>query len=163
MQAIQASKRRLWLSWAFGSASRLVQLGFDAKKLIKINVPPVLSRHTLTGAADVKRWLEHSGTNVCCVDVLTLGVHARKSWIFSRYAFGGSYQVGIIAVPETSFDPKYWLASRRGTWSVLRNLAGYVYYKFWILFKGKCSQNLTSSIFAPAAAGRYALLRSAIP
>ena len=121
------------------SASRLEQLGFDAKKLIKINVPAVSSEHTLTGAADVKRWLERSGTKVCCVDILTAGVHARKSWILSRYALGDSYRVGIIAGPESAFDPKYWLVSRRGTWSVVRNLAGYVYYKLWILFNRKAS------------------------
>ncbi len=121
------------------AASRLEQLGFDTNKLIKINVPPVSSERTLTGAAHVKRWLERSGTKVCCVDILTAGVHARKSWILSRYALGGSYRVGIIAGPQASFDPKYWPVSRKGTWIVVRNLAGYVYYKFWILFNRKAS------------------------
>ncbi len=100
------------------AASRLKQLGFDTNKLIKINVPPVTSERTLTGAAHVKRWLERSGTKVCC---------------------GGSYQVGIIAGPQASFDPKYWPVSRKGTWIVVRNLAGYVYYKFWIFFNRKAS------------------------
>lgn len=116
------------------ASSRLEQLGFDTGKLIKINVPPVTSERTLTGAADVRLWLERSGTNVCCVDIFTTGVHARRSWILSRYAFGGSYRVGIIAGPEARFDPKYWFVSRKGTWLVVRNLAGYVYYKFWILY-----------------------------
>ena len=121
------------------AASRLEQLGFDTNKLIKINVPPVSSERTLTGAAHVKRWLELSGTKVCCVDILTAGVHARKSWILSRYALGGSYRVGIIAGPQASFDPRYWPVSRKGTWIVGRNLAGYLYYKFWIFFNRKAS------------------------
>jgi hypothetical protein len=132
------------------SASRLEQLGFDAKKLIKINVPAVSSEHTLTGAVGVKRWLERSGTKVCCVDILTAGAHARKSWVLSRYALGGSYRVGIIAGPESAFDPNYWFISRRGTWSVVRNLAGYVYYKFWILFYGNTPPSPSSSISAPS-------------
>ncbi len=114
------------------AASRLEQLGFDAGKLIKINVPPVTSERTLTGAADVKLWLERSGTDVYCVDIFTTGVHARRSWILSRFAFGDSYRVGIIAGTEARFDPKYWFFSRTGTWLVVRNLAGYVYYKLWI-------------------------------
>ena len=117
------------------AASRLEQLGFDTNKVIKINVPPVSSERTLTGAAEVKHWLERSGTNVCCVDIFTVGVHARKSWILSRYALGDTYRVGIIAGPEPEFDPKYWLVSRRGSLLVVRNLAGYVYYKSWIFFK----------------------------
>jgi hypothetical protein len=114
------------------AASRLEQLGFDSGKLIKISVPPVTSERTLTGAADVKLWLERSGTNVCCVDIFTTGVHARRSWILSRYAFGDRYRVGIIAGPEARFNPKYWFFSRTGTWLVVRNLTGYVYYKLWI-------------------------------
>jgi hypothetical protein len=113
------------------AASRLEQLGFDTKKLIKINVRPVSSERTLSGAEDVKSWLERSGTDVCCVDIFTTGVHARKSWILSRYALGDSYRVGIIAGPEARFDPKYWFVSWIGTWTVVRDLAGYVYYKFW--------------------------------
>jgi len=134
------------------SASRLEQLGFDPKKLIKIDVPAVSSEHTLTGAAGVRRWLERSGTKVCCVDILTAGAHARKSWILSRYALGSSYRVGIIAGPESAFDPNYWFISRRGTWSVVRNLAGYVYYRFWILFYGKTSPSPSSSISVPSGA-----------
>lgn len=80
-------------------ASRLEQLGFDTKKLIKINVPPVSSERTPTGAA-AKRWIERSGTNVCCVNIFTAGAHARKSWILSRYALGHRYRVGIIAGPK---------------------------------------------------------------
>lgn len=142
------------------AASRLEQLGFDTKKLIKINVPGVSSERTLTGAAEVKRWLDHSGAKVCCVDVFTVGVHARKSWILSRYALGDSYRVGIIAGSEASFDPKSWLVSSRGTWIVVRNLAGYLYYKFWILFDGRASPNPSSSIIpAPTGAQWYSLLR----
>jgi hypothetical protein len=121
------------------AASRLEQLGFDTRKLIKISIPPVSSERTLTGAAAVKGWIERSGTNVCCVDIFTAGAHARKSWILSRYALGDRYRVGIIAGPETRFDPKYWFVSRRGIWLVVRNVAGYAYYKFWILYSGKIS------------------------
>jgi hypothetical protein len=133
------------------AAARLEQLGLDPKKLIKINVPPVSSERTLTGAAEVKHWLERSGTNVCCVDIFTVGVHARKSWILSRYALGDTYRVGIIAGPEPEFDPKYWLVSARGSLLVVRNLAGYAYYKFWILSKGRVSKSPSFSISDPAA------------
>jgi hypothetical protein len=119
------------------SASRLEQLGFDTKKLVQINVPAVPSGRTLAGATAVKRWLDSSGISVCCVDVFTVGAHARKSRILSRYALGDGYRVGIIAGSPDSYDPRFWLASRSGIWVVVRTLAGYVYSKFWILFHGK--------------------------
>jgi len=119
------------------AASRLEKLGFDTKKLVKVSVPAVSSDRTLAGATAVKRWLGSSGISVCCVDIFTVGVHARKSWILSRYALGDRYRVGIIAGSEVSFDPRHWVVSRRGIWIVVRNLAGYGYSKFWILFHGK--------------------------
>ncbi len=121
------------------SASRLEQLGFDTKKVVQINVPAVSSGRTLAGATAVKRWLGSSRISVCCVDVFTVGAHARKSWILSRYALGDGYRVGIIAGSPDSYDPRFWLASRRGIWVVVRNLAGYIYSKFWIQFHGKVS------------------------
>jgi hypothetical protein len=122
-------------TYADRAASTLQDFGFDTNKLIKISVPPVSSDRTLTGAEELKRWLERSGTYICCVDVFTVGVHARKSWILSQYVLGHSYRVGIIAGPEVSFNASHWLLSTKGTRVVVRNLAGYTYYKFWILFR----------------------------
>ena len=126
-------------TWADLAASRLEKLGFDTKKLVRISVPAVSSGRTLAGATAVKRWLGSSRISVCCVDVFTVGPYARKSWILSRYAFGDGYRVGIIAGSPDSYDPRFWLAPRRGILVVVRNLAGYMYSKFWILFHGRVS------------------------
>ena len=126
-------------TWADLAASRLEKLGFDTKKLVQISVPAVSSGRTLAGATAVKSWLGSSRISVCCVDVFTVGPHARKSWILTRYALGDGYRVGIIAGSPDSYDPRFWLASRRGIWVVVRNLTGYVYSKFWILFHGRVS------------------------
>jgi hypothetical protein len=134
-----ASKSNGPTTWADLAASRLEKLGFDTKKVVQINVPAVSSGRTLAGATAVKRWLSSSRISVCCVDVFTVGAHARKSWILSRYALGDGYRVGIIAGSPDSYDPRFWLASRRGIWVVVRNLAGYMYSKFWIQFHGKLS------------------------
>jgi hypothetical protein len=120
------------------AAERLKKLGFDTKKLVKISVPGVsVGRRTLTSATAVERWLSSSEIAVCCVDVVTVGVHARKSWILFRHALGAGYRVGIIAGAPTSYNRTFWFFSTRGTWNVVRNLAGYVYSKFWILCNNK--------------------------
>jgi hypothetical protein len=116
------------------AAKRLEKLGFDSKKIVKISVPGVSTGHTLASATAVKRWLANSGTSVCCVDVFTVGVHARRSWILFRHALGDRYRVGIISGRDVSYDPRFWFFSRRGIWKVVRNLAGYVFYRLWILF-----------------------------
>ena len=93
-----------------------------------------LSHRTLSCALAAKAWLQQNEPSVHSVDVLTVGVHARKSWILARHAFGESYNVGIIAAPEPSYNPNRWLASPRGVWLVGRNVLGYVYATVWGLF-----------------------------
>ena len=116
------------------ATERLEKLGFDTKKLVRISVPGVsFGRRTLTSATAVERWLSSSEISVCCVDVVTVGVHARKSWILFRHALGDGYRIGIIAGPEVPYDGRFWFFSTEGIWTVVRNLAGYVYAKVWIL------------------------------
>jgi len=126
-------------SFAELAASRLEKNGFDANKIVKLSDTDEKLGHTLGGATAVARWLESSGTHVCCVDVFTVGVHARRSWALFRYALGDRYRVGIIAGPQVTYDPSRWLVSRRGIWIVSRNLAGFLYVKLWILLHGKAT------------------------
>lgn len=131
------------------AARRLEKLGFDTAKISKVNVAPVSTNRTFTGAITVKRWLEDSKIKVCCVDIFTVGVHARKSWMLSRYAFGSAYRVGIIAGPEGNFDPKYWFASRRGLAIIGRNVLGYLYYKCWIFYHSALEPGVVRSSLLP--------------
>jgi hypothetical protein len=134
------------------AAKRLEKLGFDTKKLVKISAPAVSPGcRTLASATAVKRWLGTSGTSVCCIDVFTVAVHARKSWVLFRHALGDHYRVGIIAGSKVSYDRRFWLFSTRGIWLVVRNLAGYVYSKFWILFNGKISPCYPEGFQVPVA------------
>ncbi|MGC2194779.1 MAG: hypothetical protein WA628_08885 [Terriglobales bacterium] len=114
---------------AFGD---LVKVGFDMSKVVKISVPYQKARRTFANAMAVRDWLALSGLSTRDVDVFTLGVHARKSWILFRHALGNHYRVGIIAGSETSYSPTRWLVSRRGRWVVARNLMGYLYTQFWV-------------------------------
>ena len=126
------------------AAKRLEELGFDTKKLVRISAPDVaIGRRTLTSAMAIKRWLNNSGASVCCLDVFTAGVHARKSWLLFRYALGDSFRVGIIAGDAAPYNRAVWFLSPRGIWSVSHNLAGYVYSKLWMFYNDAMSTRLT--------------------
>jgi hypothetical protein len=134
------------LTYADLAASRLEKLGFDSNKLVKISVPDEpTGLRTLSSAAEVKRWLDSSGTVACCVDVFTIGVHARKTWVFFRSALGDYYRVGIISGSEVSYDrASSWFLSTRGIWIFVRSLVGYGYSKVWVLFHGNSHPRITS-------------------
>src|SRR6266699_757420 len=117
------------------AVNRLEKLGFHSTNLVKVNVPPEpAGLRTLATASEFRRWLDSSATQVCCVDVFTVGVHARKSWVLFRYVLGDHYRVGIIS---GSGDPdnrgKPWFLSAGAIWTVVRDLAGYVYAKLLVL------------------------------
>jgi hypothetical protein len=117
------------------AARELEKRGVDNAILVKIRAPVTSTRKTYTSAVAVKQWLSSSGLPTHCVDVFTVGVHARKSWILFRYALGGSYRVGVIAGTPMYYDPKRWLLSASGRRLVLRNVGGCLYSEMWIYFK----------------------------
>ena len=134
------------LTYADLAAARLKELGFDSKKLVKISVPAEpAGLRTLTSATEVKRWLDSSGIAACCVDVFTVGVHARKTWVFFQSALGDYYRVGIISGSEVPYDRnRLWFLSSRGIWIFVRSLAGYGYSKLWVLFHGSSNPRIPS-------------------
>jgi hypothetical protein len=116
---------------------RLKTLGIDTNKLVPVNTAAVRFGRTYTSATAVQHWLDTTKASDCCIDVLTAGPHARKSWVIFRSALGDHYRVGIIAGPEVSYDPRFWFVSTKGIWIVTRNLAGYAYSKSWVFLNGK--------------------------
>jgi len=114
------------------AAESLAKLVPAKNKIVRIAMPYQPANHTFATANGFKRWFLISDAGACCIDVYTVGVHARKSWITFESVLGSNYRVGVIAGPETSYNPKYWLVSRRGLWIVARNLAGYLYTKYEI-------------------------------
>lgn len=117
------------------AADVLEREGTAGDKLVRIAMPYESANRTFATARAFKQWVLSSVPATCCVDVYTVGVHARKSWITFRSVLGPGYSVGVIAAPETSYNPKYWLLSRRGLWLVARNVSGYLYSKYEIRFR----------------------------
>lgn len=120
------------LNYADLAADDLEELGSAKDKVVRIAIPYQSVDRTFATARAFKQWVLSTEAGTCCIDVYTVGVHARKSWITFQAVLGSAYQVGVIAGPETSYNPKYWLMSPRGLWLVARNLIGYLYTRYEI-------------------------------
>jgi len=118
------------------AVENLAKLGAGQNKVVKIATPYQSETRTFAEAEAFRKWLLGSGVETCCIDVFTVGVHARKSWITFQAVLGNTYHVGVIAGPE-EYNPKYWVVSRRGLWLVLRNLTGYLYTRYQIVFRSQ--------------------------
>ncbi|MEO8069589.1 MAG: hypothetical protein ABI599_17970 [Flavobacteriales bacterium] len=64
------------------------------------------------------------GRSIAALDVVTLGVHARRSRALYREALGDSVRVGIISIPDPDCPAKGWWKSKKGWYFMLKEIAG---------------------------------------
>lgn len=123
-------------SFAEQAGMRLKKHGLDPAKLVELQVAhEPMGYRTESTAAAVAEWLGKPGNSVCCVDVFTLGTHARKSWVFFRDQLGDHYRVGIISGSEPLYQrQRFGFVSVRAARHLLTNVVGYVYAKIWVIF-----------------------------
>lgn len=118
-------------SYAEHAADVLVRLGVDKNK-VKIIGNKEINNNTASSALSLKRWLQHSNLNIVEMDVFTLGVHARKSFVIFKKVFKDYAEIGIISGQEMQYNPKFWFFSNRGIYLVFRNFIGYLYAMLFI-------------------------------
>ena len=90
---------------------------------------------TYASALALKAWLEARGLPTDRVNVVTKGMHARRSRLLYAKAFGPGTRVGVIAVPEDDFDQVHWWESSGGVRSVVDESVAYLYARFF--FRGR--------------------------
>ena len=114
-------------SYADLAASRLVELGIEERFIHRLTVSNGEDHRTYSSAFAVRDWVRKEKPAATAVNVFTLGVHARKSQVLFKKAFGPKFEIGIIAGTESAYPVHTWWASRTGIYLVLRNTVGYLY------------------------------------
>lgn len=62
--------------------------------------------------------------SIAALDVVTLGVHARRSRALYREALGESVHVGVISIPDPDCPANGWWKSKKGWYFMLKEIAG---------------------------------------
>lgn len=112
------------------SEATLITLGFDPNKIQPIPTPNVERDRTLASAIAVKDWLVKSNLKVDGINVYSLDVHSRRSWLLFKKVFEPEIAVGAIAHPPVEYDAKLWWTSSEGFRTVLSESIAYIYAKF---------------------------------
>ncbi len=111
----------------------LIKLGVDENKIVAIPGKNAIRNRTYSSALTLNEWLmKHQ--DIKAVDVLSIGCHSRRSRLFYERALNNKYKVGVISVPDKSYDTKKWWMYSRGMRSVLSETIGYVYAKIFFLW-----------------------------
>lgn len=118
-------------TWADSGAYWLRAAGLDPK-LIRIAPSHVGTRdRTFFSAVALREWLASNTPEVDAVDVVTEGVHARRTRFLFEKALGPRFRVGIIATGNTQYDPTKWWRNSEGVREVLGETIAYLYARFF--------------------------------
>jgi uncharacterized SAM-binding protein YcdF (DUF218 family) len=116
---------------AEAAAATCLQLGLDSSM---VSAAParghILRDRTYASAYALRRWITRSAPGVRHLDIITQGVHARRTHMIFARVLGDSIRVGIIAAPETRYGPGDWWSSSAGVKDVLGEVAGFIYATF---------------------------------
>lgn len=122
-------------TYARMALKHLQRIGCDLPHVHPVPSPELLSEpvrdRTYASALAVKKWLKDQGVSVSSINVLTMGVHARRSRLLFQKAFGPGIDVGVIAIRNREYDPDGWWYFSEGVKEILSEGAAYFYARLW--------------------------------
>jgi len=100
--------------------------GVPADQIIVCPADKTSWNRTSSSARAVREKLQLQGIALKGINVLTIGPHARQSWLAYRHIMGPEIPVGIITVPTQNFDPNRWWLSRGGIYAITKDSIGWL-------------------------------------
>jgi uncharacterized SAM-binding protein YcdF (DUF218 family) len=82
---------------------------------------------TYASAVALRNWFREHTMPVPGINVVTEDLHARRTRLLFRKAFGNAVVVGIISVPNPDYDSRHWWRYSAGVKDVVSEVASYLY------------------------------------
>jgi hypothetical protein len=114
-------------SYAELARNSLLSMGIDSAKVIAIPGKNVAINRTLSSVLAFREWLKRSGLKSKGINVISLGAHARRTWMTYNKVLHDSYRVGIISLPDYNTN-QLW---RRRFLKTFRETVALAYY--WLV------------------------------
>jgi len=108
-----------WSTYAERAADYLRRHGATAIPVAAVAAPETAQDRTFASAVVVRDWLRGQGGNIDAVDVFSGAVHARRSRLVYRLAFGRDVDVGVVAAPPRRYTLDHWWTTSEGAKAVL--------------------------------------------
>ncbi len=122
-----------WASYAERAAEHLRRQGLQSIPVVALPARQAANERTYLSALAVRDWLRSQGIAREEVDLFSAGVHARRSQLVYRIAFGPDVEIGILAAQPRRYDVERWWDTSEGAKAVLGELLGLAWTKccFW--------------------------------
>ena len=112
-------------SYAAKAARQLIKLGAPPASVIPCPTPQVSWNRTSSSARAVRYALQQRGIVPKGINVLTAGPHGRETWVAYRRIFNHVASIGIISIPNETYEASRWWESHEGRRWVFKNIAGW--------------------------------------
>lgn len=116
-------------SYADLARNRLLSMGIPASRVISIPCNKVKINRTLTSALAFRDWLKTFDIDVKGINIISLGTHARRTWMTYNKILDEKYNIGIIALPDFGNS----ISRKRKFLKTLRETAAIIYYWFILI------------------------------
>lgn len=113
-----------WKSFALRAAAQLRAEGLTTVPVIALPAPETAQERSYVSALMVRAWVKQNDPTLAAIDLYSAGVHARRSWLVYRMAFGSSVEVGVLAARPPEYEPQRWWASSAGARAVIGETVG---------------------------------------
>ena len=108
-------------------AATLVRMGMSTDTVEAVPAPWVQQDRTHASAMTLRGLLQQRAAGEVTINVVSLGVHARRSRLLFQRVFGGGTQVGVIAIEDRGYDPRRWWKFSQGVRTVIDEFVAYIY------------------------------------
>jgi hypothetical protein len=114
-------------SYAERARDYLVSHGLPADAVVAVPAPASAQERSFLNAVMLREWLARSELQADALNVISSGVHCRRSWLLHRMAFEPQVKVGIIATEPRGYDPAAWWRTSLGAKDVLGEAISWVW------------------------------------
>ena len=116
-------------TWASLTAARLKKLGIPPEKIMSTSESAINKKdRTYYSVLALNEKIKKDNLLIKSMDVVSLGVHARRTWFLYKKVFA-SASVGIIAIKPKSYDPLKWWLYSAGVRGVISEMIAYLYVR----------------------------------
>jgi hypothetical protein len=114
-------------SCAETARNRLLSLGIDSSRIIAVPGEEVFANRTLTSALSFRNWLKATSIKVKGINIMSMGTHARRTWMTYNRILNEQYDIGITALPDYENNN----SEKSNMSTTIRETLGIIYY--WII------------------------------
>lgn len=123
-------KRRIknnFNSFAELARNKLLSLGIDSSIIFAVPADGVRINRTMISALALRDWLKTTDINIKGINVVSIGMHARRTWMTYYKVLNEKYKIGIVALPDVPTNTS-WSCK---VFKTIRETLDILYY--WII------------------------------